>query len=465
MFKSHRPCHSLSTVHVVVSEEHRELSQIRQLFAKENITLHAVDKLATRGAHGAHYHLCIEPISDDKKSDKLAQKISSLEGVYSCEILDATFEMHLGGKITTTPTLDSLGREDLAKVYTPGVARVCERIHQDPESAFRFTIRRNTVAIVTDGSAILGLGDLGPAASLPVMEGKAMLFKLFGGVDAFPICLDTQDVDEIVAIVKAMAPTFGGVNLEDIAAPRCFEIERRLKESLDIPVFHDDQHGTAVVVLAALINALKLVNKKPEEVRVVINGAGAAGTACMLLMKELGIKHIVGCDSRGILHRNREDLNAAKMAFVHETNPDDIEGKLSDAVVGADVFLGVSAPNVLSVKDLKRMSKDPIVFALANPTPEIMPEKAKGHVAVMATGRSDYPNQINNLLAFPGLFRGALDCRAHDITNEMLMTAAKAIADVVSPEELNENYIIPSVFNEDVAPRVAEAVKALMDHD
>lgn len=465
MFKSHRPCHSLSTVHVVVSEEHRELSLIRELFAKEKVALHAVDKLATRGAHGAHYHLCIDPLSDDKKIDKLSATIKSLEGVHDCEILDSTFEMHLGGKITTTPTLESLGREDLAKVYTPGVARVCERIHQDPESAFRFTIRRNTVAIVTDGSAVLGLGDLGPAASLPVMEGKAMLFKLFADVDAFPICLDTQSVDEIVAIVKAMAPTFGGINLEDIAAPRCFEIERRLKESLDIPVFHDDQHGTAVVVLAALINALKVVNKKVEDVRVVINGAGAAGTACMLLMKKLGIKHIVGCDSRGILHRNRTDLNAPKRAFAEETNPDNIEGKLSDAIAGADVFLGVSAPNVLTVKDLKRMNKDPIVFALANPTPEIMPEKAKGHVAVMATGRSDYPNQINNLLAFPGLFRGALDSRAHDITNDMLMTAAKAIASVVSEEELNENYIIPSVFNKDVAPRVAEAVKDLMGDD
>ena len=395
---------------------------------------------------------------DQAHIDALVDGLSAIDGVEVKHTLDRTFMLHRGGKIETKSKIPVSNRDELSMAYTPGVARVCMAIHDAPEKVHSLTIKRNTVAIVTDGSAVLGLGNIGSAASLPVMEGKAMLLKEFADVDAFPICLDTQDNDEIVETVKRTAVSFGAINLEDIAAPRCFEIERRLKAELDIPVFHDDQHGTAAVMIAALINALKLVKKTPESLKVVINGVGAAGTACKDMLLTLGVRNIIGCDRGGILSSARDDLNSAKQAFVASTNPDDQAGGLREAMCGADVFIGLSAPNILTVADIQTMATDPIVFAMANPTPEIMPEVARGHVTIMATGRSDYPNQINNLLAFPGIFRGALDCRASDINDEMKLAAAYAIADVVDETELSPDYIIPSVFNEAVVRAVTAAV-------
>jgi malate dehydrogenase (oxaloacetate-decarboxylating) len=357
---------------------------------------------------------------------------------------DRTFRLHEGGKISVTSKAALQQESDLAMAYTPGVGRVCQAIAQDPRRVFDLTVKQNMVAIVTDGSAVLGLGNLGPAGALPVMEGKAMLFKEFGRVDAFPICLATQDPEEIVETVQRIAPVFGGVNLEDIAAPRCFEIEARLKQVLDIPVFHDDQHGTAIVVLAALTNALKVVRRSLEQVRIVINGAGAAGIAVAKLLQKAGAQTIWLCDSKGIVSTDRADLNA---------------GTLADAMRGADVFLGLSAPGVVSVEMVESMAADPIVFAMANPVPEIQPELVSDRVAVMATGRSDYPNQINNVLAFPGVFRGALDCRAATLTTRMFLEAALAIASLVSDSEVSPTYIVPSVFDSRVASVVAEAVK------
>jgi malate dehydrogenase (oxaloacetate-decarboxylating) len=335
---------------------------------------------------------------------------------------------------------------------------VCEAIHNDPERAFTLTIKKNTVAVVSDGTAVLGLGDIGPFSAMPVMEGKAMLFKEFAGIDAFPICLDTNDPDEIVRTVKAIAPGFGAINLEDISAPRCFEIEDRLRHELDIPVFHDDQHGTAVVVLAALINALKLVGKRMTDIKVVVSGVGAAGVACSKIIMASGVRRIVGCDRDGIIYRGRGTMNSMKRWYAEHTNPDDERGSLQDAMNGADVFLGLSAPGVIGVDDLQRMAEDPIVFAMANPTPEIMPERAEPYVAVMATGRSDYPNQINNVLCFPGIFRGALDARASCINEEMKLAAAHAIAGIIGPDELHAEYIVPSVFDKRIADAVARAV-------
>jgi malate dehydrogenase (oxaloacetate-decarboxylating) len=371
---------------------------------------------------------------------------------------DRTFLTHLGGKIEVKSKMPIRTRDDLSMAYTPGVARVCMAIHENPNDAYHLTIKRNTVAVVSDGTAVLGLGDIGPEAAMPVMEGKAMLFKEYADVDAWPICLNTKDTEEIINIVKALAPGFGGINLEDISAPRCFEIERRLKEEMDIPVFHDDQHGTAVVSTAAAINALKIVNKKPEELKVVVMGVGAAGTACSKMLMQLGVKNIIGCDRKGAVHMGRSDLNTAKQWYAENTNPNQEQGELSDVIAGADLFLGVSAPNMLTVDDLKKMNKDPIIFAMANPIPEIMPEEALPHVAVMATGRSDYPNQINNVLCFPGLFRGALDCQASEINEEMKMAAAKAIAGCIDDAHLYSDYIIPSVFDSNVASSVAKAV-------
>jgi malate dehydrogenase (oxaloacetate-decarboxylating) len=384
--------------------------------------------------------------------------VEGLPEVTVVNVSDRTFLMHLGGKIEVRSRMQLRTRDDLSMAYTPGVARVCRAIADDPERAFNLTIKRNTVAVVSDGTAVLGLGDIGPRAAMPVMEGKAMLFKEFAKVDAFPICLDTKDVDQIVETVKNLAPGFGGINLEDISAPRCFEIEERLKEELDIPVFHDDQHGTAVVTLAALINALKIVGKKIEDLQIVVNGIGAAGVACAKIMMAAGATNIVGCDSKGIVHEGREGLNPAKQWFAEHTNPDGRTGDLSDAVRGADLFLGLSVPGVLTVEHLESMNQDPIVFAMANPDPEIRPERAFGHARIIATGRSDYPNQINNVLCFPGIFRGALDVRAHEINEDMKLAAAEAIAGVIPPKELSEDYIIPSVFDERVAPAVAEAV-------
>ncbi|BAZ10401.1 malic enzyme, NAD-binding protein [Calothrix sp. NIES-4071] len=387
-------------------------------------------------------------------AETIVQAVKALPEIKVIDVYDRTFNLHRGGKISITSRIQLKSVSDLAMAYTPGVGRVCRAIAENPDDVYNFTIKRNTVAIVTDGSAVLGLGNLGAEASLPVMEGKAMLFKEFAGIDAFPICLATQDTDEIVRTVKNLAPVFGGVNLEDIAAPRCFEIEQRLRSELDIPVFHDDQHGTAIVTLAALFNALKLVQKPMEKIRIVINGAGAAGVAIARLLKEAGAETILMCDSKGILSTSRTDLNEEKREFAVKA-----QGTLAGAIQGADVFIGVSAPGVLTKEMVRSMAKDSIVFAMANPIPEIQPELVSSDVAVMATGRSDYPNQINNVLAFPGVFRGALDCRAKSITTSMYLEAANAIASLVNPKDLSKEHIVPSVFDERVAGAVAAAVQ------
>ncbi|PDO09872.1 MAG: NAD-dependent malic enzyme [Candidatus Reconcilbacillus cellulovorans] len=390
--------------------------------------------------------------------DRIADAVRNLPGVRLINVSDRTFLAHLGGKISIHPNIPIKNRDDLSRVYTPGVARVCLAIRDEPNKAFSLTIRRNTVAIVTDGTAVLGLGDIGPLAALPVMEGKAMLFKQLAGVDAFPICLDTKDTEEIIRIVKAIAPGFGGINLEDISSPRCFEIERRLAEELDIPVFHDDQHGTAVVALAGLINALKVVGKRMEDVTVVVNGAGAAGVACCEMLLTAGVRRLIVVDREGALEKGKTYANPAWQRLVERPQVVDCRGSLSDVIEGADVFIGVSVGGVLTVDHIRKMARDPIVFALANPNPEIQPELAEPHVRVLATGRSDYPNQINNVLCFPGIFRGALDCRAKTINEAMKLAAAHAIASVVTDEERNEQYIIPSIFNDQVVARVRRAV-------
>ena len=396
---------------------------------------------------------------DPEHARQIADTIDALPEVRVTDFSDRTFLFHLGGKIEVRSKTPVRTRDDLSMAYTPGVARVCRAIAEEPERAFNLTIKRNTVAVVSDGTAVLGLGDIGPEAAMPVMEGKVMLFKEFAGVDAFPICLDTKDTDEIVEMVKGMSPGFGGINLEDISAPRCFEIEERLKEELEIPVFHDDQHGTAVVALAALMNSLKIVGKEMEELKVVVNGLGASGVACTKILLSAGARNIIGCDSKGIVHEGREDLNPTKRWYAGNTNPEGLTGDLSEAVVGADLFLGLSVPGVLTVEHLDSMAEDPIVFAMANPDPEIRPEIAKGKARVIATGRSDYPNQINNTLCFPGIFRGALDVRAREISEEMKLAAARALAEVIPEEDLSEDYVIPSVFDERVVPAMAEAVK------
>lgn len=391
---------------------------------------------------------------------EIIDSLKYVDGIEIINVSDRTFLMHLGGKIEVVSKIPLKTRSDLSMAYTPGVARVCEAIHRDPEKVFNLTIKKNTVAVVSDGTAVLGLGDIGPAAAMPVMEGKAQLFKEFGGVDAFPICLSTKDPHEIVQTIKNIAVAFGGINLEDISAPRCFEIEERLKEELDIPVFHDDQHGTAVVVLAALINALKIVGKRMEDVKVVVNGVGAAGVACTKIVMAAGVKNIVGCDQAGALYEGRtEKMNWVKDWYSRNTNPNREKGDVHDVIKGADVFFGLSAPGVITPDDLKNMNANPIVFAMANPVPEIMPEEAEGLVAVMATGRSDYPNQINNVLCFPGIFRGALNCRASRINEAMKLAAANAIAEIIGPDELHPDYIIPSVFDR----RVGEAVAAKVE--
>ncbi len=391
---------------------------------------------------------------------EIIDAVSLIDGVEVVNVSDRTFLMHLGGKIEINSKMPLKTRSDLSMAYTPGVARVCQAIAADPEKAYNLTIKKNTVAVVSDGTAVLGLGDIGPLAAMPVMEGKAQLFKEFGGVDAFPICLDTKDPDEIVRTIKNIAPTFGGINLEDISAPRCFEIEDRLKAELDIPVFHDDQHGTAVVVLAALINALKIVGKDMADIKVVVNGVGAAGVACSKIVMAAGVRNIVGCDQTGALYAGRtENMNWVKDWYARNTNPNKEEGTIHDVIKGADVFFGLSAPGVIDENDLRNMAKDPIVFAMANPIPEIMPEDAEGLVAVMATGRSDYPNQINNVLCFPGIFRGALNCRASQINEEMKIAAANAIAGIIADDELHPDYIIPSVFDRRVGEAVAEKVE------
>ena len=396
---------------------------------------------------------------DSAHVDRIRDAVGAVAGVKVGHVSDTTFLIHLGGKLEVNPKVPLRHRDDLSRAYTPGVARICLAIAEQPEVARNLTIKKNTVAVVTDGSAVLGLGNLGAAAALPVMEGKAALFKHFGNVDAWPVCLDTQDPDKIVEIVKAIAPVYGGINLEDIAAPRCFAIERRLRDELDIPVFHDDQHGTAIVVLAALMNALSIVNKKLADVRIVLSGVGAAGSAIIRLLQLEGARNLIACDRHGALTRARTASDPVRAWIGEQTNPDNIAGTLAEVLRGADIFIGVSASNLLVGDDIAQMADDAIVFALANPDPEVDPIEAGKHAAVVATGRSDFPNQINNVLAFPGVFRGLLDCGARDIPDEMLVAAARAIASAVAPEALNAGYVIPSVFDQAVAPAVAAAVR------
>ncbi|MDQ0114890.1 NAD-dependent malic enzyme [Paenibacillus harenae] len=388
----------------------------------------------------------------------ITEAVKSLNGVRLVNISDRTFLLHLGGKIETKLKAPIQNRDDLSRVYTPDVARVCLAIHEEQRKAFTLTIKRNTVAVISDGSAVLGLGNIGPYAAMPVMEGKSMLFKQLADVDSFPICLNTQDTEQIIATIKAIAPGFGGINLEDISSPRCFEIEERLREELDIPVFHDDQHGTAVVLYAALINALKIVNKPIHEIKVVVCGIGAAGVACSKILLSAGVTNLIGVDRHGALIAGTAYDNAMWQWYAENTNPNREEGSLRDVIQGADVFIGLSAGGLLRREDVMTMADNPIVFAMANPTPEIRPEEVEDIVGVMATGRSDYPNQINNVLCFPGIFRGALDCRASTINEEMKLAASEAIASAISDEERSRHYIIPSVFNQAVVKAIRDLV-------
>jgi malate dehydrogenase (oxaloacetate-decarboxylating) len=394
----------------------------------------------------------------ETEESRIVESVAKQDGIKLINVSDRTFLAHLGGKITMQPTMPIKNRDDLSRVYTPGVAKVCTAIHENPKKAFSLTIKRNTVAVITDGTAVLGLGDIGPYAAAPVMEGKAMLFKQLANVDAFPICLDTKDTEEIIRTVKAISPIFGGINLEDISSPRCFEIETRLAGELDIPVFHDDQHGTAVVVIAGLLNALKVVGKRIDTIRVVVNGIGAAGVSICKMLLGSGVTHLVPVDRDGAIVRGGTYSHPMWQWLSEQPQVETNEGTLRDAIQGADVFIGVSRGGVLSAEDVQRMAPDSIVFAMANPMPEIDPQEALPHVRVFATGRSDYPNQINNVLVFPGIFRGALDCRARCINEPMKLAAARAIASVVTEAELNEQYIIPSIFNEQVVTKVRKGI-------
>ena len=440
------------TVHLELLNKAGTLAQVTQAIASVGGNLGEV-LLLERNFKSLKRELHIDAYSTEH-AEKIVTALKAVPDIKILHISDRTFDLHEGGKIHIQNRIHISSSSDLAMAYTPGVGRICKAIHEDPEQVFSLTIKGNSIAIITDGSAVLGLGDLGPEAALPVMEGKSMLFKEFANIDAFPLCLDSKDVDEIIKTVKNLAPVFGGVNLEDIAAPRCFEIEKRLQEELDIPIFHDDQHGTAIVTMAALINALKLVDKEIEQIRVVINGAGAAGIAIARLLNQAHCTNIILCDSQGIVSKDRTDLNREKQLLAVEKT-----GVLADALVDADVFIGVSAPKIVTPEMVKSMADKPIVFAMANPIPEIQPELIQDIAAVIATGRSDYPNQINNVLAFPGIFRGALDCRANTLNTEMFLQAAKAIASLVSPDVLDREHIIPSVFDSRVASTVAAAVK------
>lgn len=451
----HSPGYSI-TVRLSYRDLPGSLGRITSMIGEQDGLIGAVDVVDTR-------ENCIVrdvtiSASNVEHGERIVDTLRSIPEVEVLNVSDRVFLMHLGGKLEVTSRVPIKNRDDLSMAYTPGVARVCKAIFDDPESAYSLTVRRNMVAVVSDGSAVLGMGNIGPAAAMPVMEGKAILFKEFGGVDAFPICLDTQDTYEIISIVKALGPTFGGINLEDISAPRCVEIEQRLEAELDIPVFHDDQHGTAIVVLAALQNAVKVVGKSFDSIRVVINGAGAAGAAIARLLLHCGVTNIVVCDRTGAIHLGRSELSDLKRWIADNTNHENVSGSLSDVIGSADAFIGVSARDALSVADVKLMAEDGIVFALANPAPEISPEDAADHVRVMATGRSDYPNQINNVLCFPGLFRGLLDVRASGVNDQMKVAAAEAIAAIITVNELHHEYIVPSVFDRRVASAVADAV-------
>jgi malate dehydrogenase (oxaloacetate-decarboxylating) len=449
------------TIRVKLDDSQGILGHVTNTIGEAGGIVGAVDLVEVDGSHSLRD--VVVDASGRDHWERILAAIAAVAGAEVIDTIDRTFQLHIGGKIEQHNKNPLNTRDDLSMVYTPGVARVCQAIADDRDKAFQYTIKRNTVAVVSDGTAVLGLGDIGPHAAMPVMEGKCCLFKEFAGVDAFPICLQTTDPDEIVRTVKLMAPTFGGINLEDISAPRCFEIEEQLQEQLDIPVFHDDQHGTAVVVLAALLNAVKLTARRLEDLNVLVIGLGAAGIAVTKILLAAGVSKIIGADSRGVLHVQREDyqygtMNPVKRWFSEVTNPDCRSGAPADVIDGMDLLIGVSGARVMPAEALARMNKDAMVFAMANPNPEVNPEEAAPYVRIMATGRSDYPNQINNVLCFPGIFRGALDVRAPAITEEMKMAAAHAIAAIVDDSELREDYIIPSVFNRDVAPAVAAAV-------
>jgi malate dehydrogenase (oxaloacetate-decarboxylating) len=437
------------------------LSRVTSAITRAGGSIVAVDTVETSGERTLR-EITVECSGVDHRGEVI-RAVQAVRGAELVEITDRTFEVHRRGKIHTGLNVPLKSRNDLSMAYTPGVARVCTAISENRQKAFKYTIKANTVAVVSDGTAVLGLGDIGPEAAMPVMEGKAMLFKEFADVDAFPICLATTDVDEIVETVIRMSPTFGGINLEDISSPRCFEIEQRLQQALDIPVFHDDQHGTAIVTLAALINACRLTGRRMEDLEVLMVGAGAAGVAVAKILTDAGVSSIVACDRFGAIHAGREDyeagsMNSPKRWLAENTNSGLRDGQPHEVIEGTDLFVGLSGPGIIQASDLEKMNPDPFVFAMANPNPEVRPEEAAAHVRVMATGRSDYPNQINNVLAFPGVFRGALDARAVAITEEMKLAAAQGIARVINDDELEEDYIVPSVFNRDVGTAVASAV-------
>jgi malate dehydrogenase (oxaloacetate-decarboxylating) len=449
------------TIRVEIEHRPGMLGQVASAIGQAGGTIGSVDLVKVDD-----HHTLRDITVDTGGPDHWPAIVEAIDAVPSARVVDTTdrtFLLHVGGKIEQRNKIPLQTRDDLSMAYTPGVARVCTAIAEDHDRAFQYTIKRNTVAVVSDGTAVLGLGDIGPEAAMPVMEGKAMLFKEFAGVDAFPLCLDTKDVDEIVDTVRRVAPGFGGINLEDISAPRCFAIEERLKAELEIPVFHDDQHGTAIVVLAALLNATKLTGKRLEDLHVLVVGLGAAGIAVTKILLEAGVRHVVGCDSRGAVHTERADyldgtMNPLKRWYAEVSNPDRRAGRPADVVDGADLFIGLSGARVMPADALARMNDDAMVFAMANPTPEVTPEEAAPYARIVATGRSDYPNQINNVLAFPGIFRGALDVRARQITEPMKIAAARAIAAIIPETDLREDYVIPSVFNREVAPAVAAAV-------
>ena len=445
------------TIRVEGEPANNPVSAITSIITEAGATITALDVVES-----LHNNVVVDVTCDAidaEHGERISEALKANNSLKVRKVSDRTFLLHLGGKLEVQSKVPLKTRDDLSRAYTPGVARICLAIAADPSDARRLTIKRNTVAVVTDGSAVLGLGNLGPAAALPVMEGKAALFKRFADVDAWPVCLDTQDVDEIVRTVQLIAPVYGGINLEDISAPRCFEVERRLRELLDIPVFHDDQHGTAIVVLAALRNALKLVKKDISNCKIIVNGVGAAGTAISRLLMLSGAKNIIGFDSKGSITKERVSNDPIRQWFLDNCNPNQFSGTLSECMVGTDIFIGVSAPNVLKESDVASMANDSIVFALANPDPEIDPVITRKYAAVVATGRSDQPNQINNVLAFPGIFRGLLDAGAHKITDAMLVATAEAIASCVSSEQLNASFIVPSVFDPNVVKEVAAAVK------
>jgi malate dehydrogenase (oxaloacetate-decarboxylating) len=453
---SHLSASFSATIRVRLADSPGTFARVAQAIGDAGGSLGAIDLVRAESDHKVRD--VTVAAADERHLHDIVEAARAIDGVEVLHVSDRTFLMHLGGKLEVASKVPLKTRDDLSMAYTPGVARICRAVADSREAAWNLTIKSNTVAVVSDGTAVLGLGDIGPEAAMPVMEGKAVLFKEFGGVDAWPICLATKDVDEIVSAVKAIAPGFGGINLEDISAPRCFEIERRLRGELDIPVFHDDQHGTAIVTLAALVNALDVVGKRIEDVKIVITGVGAAGIATTELLLHAGARNVIGCDRLGAVHRGRDGLDPVKAAFAERTNPDLCTGAADEVLAGADVFIGLSGPGAVSAEGIHTMADGAIVFAMANPTPEVAPEEIRDVAAVIATGRSDYPNQINNVLAFPGVFRGALDVRATDVTQGMCVAASRALATVISKDELSADYIVPSVFNRDVTPAVAAAV-------